>query len=52
VKDARGLIRGWKSRKHEEYWQSVGGQRQGKGCLKKPSAKGAWELLNLSRKQL
>jgi hypothetical protein len=23
VKVARGVIRGWKNRKHEEYWQSI-----------------------------
>jgi hypothetical protein len=52
VKVARGVIRGWKNRKHEKHWQSIRGQRQAKGCLKKPSAKGAWELLNLSGNQL
>jgi hypothetical protein len=46
------LIRGWTSRKHTEYWQSVRGQRQAKGFLKRPSAKRAGELLSLSRNQL
>jgi hypothetical protein len=39
AKVARGVIRDWMSRKHEEHWQSVHGQRQAKGFLKKPSAK-------------
>jgi hypothetical protein len=46
------VIRDWMSRKHEEHWQSIYGQRQAKDFLKKPSAKNAWELLNLSRSQL
>ena len=52
AKVATGLMREWTSRKHEERWQSVCEQRQDKGCLKKPSAKRAGELLNLSRNQL
>jgi hypothetical protein len=40
------------SRKHKEYWQSIGGQRQPKGFLKKlPAQKKAGELLKLSRNQ-
>jgi hypothetical protein len=39
------------NRKHEEYWQSICGQRQAKGFRKRPSAKRARELLNLSRNQ-
>jgi hypothetical protein len=31
---ARGVIRGWTSRKYEECWQSVRGQSQVKGFLK------------------
>jgi hypothetical protein len=46
------VIRDWTSRKHKEHWQSVRGQRQAKGFLKKPCAKKAGELLNLSRNQL
>jgi hypothetical protein len=34
--------------KHEEHWQSVHGQRQAKGFLRRPSAKKAGELLNLA----
>jgi hypothetical protein len=34
-KVARGVIRGWTSRKHKEYWQSICGKRQAKGSLKK-----------------
>jgi hypothetical protein len=52
VKVARRVIRDWTSRKHEEHWQSIRGQRQSKGFLKKLSAKEAGELLNLSRNQL
>jgi len=51
AKVARGVIRGWTSRKLEEYWQSMQEQRQGNGFLKRPSAKRAGELLNLSRNQ-
>jgi hypothetical protein len=47
------VIRDWTSRKHEEHWQSICGQKQAKGFLKrKPSARKAGELLNLSRNQL
>jgi hypothetical protein len=42
---ARGAIRGWTSMKHEEYWQSIHGQRQSKGFLTRLSAK---ELENYS----
>ena len=51
-KVARGVIRDLTSGKHEEPWQSICGQRQAKGFLKKPSAKKAGKLLNLSRNQL
>jgi hypothetical protein len=33
AKVARGVIREWTSRKHEEQWQSIHGQRQAKGFL-------------------
>jgi len=49
---ARGVIRDWTSRKHEEHWQSLHGQRHTKGFLKRPSAKKSGELLNLSKKEL
>jgi hypothetical protein len=39
AKVTRGVIRDWMSRKHEEHWQSIRGQRQAKGFIKKPSAK-------------
>jgi hypothetical protein len=52
AKVARGVITDRTSRKHKEYWQSVSGQAQAKDFLKKPSAKKAGELLNLSRHQL
>ena len=43
AKIAREVIRGWTNRKHIEYWQSIYGQRQAKGFLKRPSAKRAGE---------
>ena len=52
AKIAREVIRGWTYRKHTEYWQSIHGQRQAKGFLKRPSARRAGELLSLSRNQL
>jgi hypothetical protein len=52
AKVARGVITDWTSRKHEEHWQSIRGQRQAKGFLKKTSARKAGELFNLSRNQL
>jgi hypothetical protein len=52
AKVARGVIRYWASRKHEEHWQSLRGRKQAKGFLKNPSARKAGELLNLSRNQL
>ena len=52
AKVARGVIRDRTSRKHEEYWQSIHGQRQAKGFLKRHSGKRDGELLNLSRNQL
>jgi len=39
------------SRKHDEHWQSIGGQRQPEGFLKKLHKK-AGELLKLSSNQL
>lgn len=50
AKVAKGVIRGWTSRKLEEYWQSSQEQRQGNEFFKRP-AKRAGELLNLSRNQ-
>ena len=52
AKVAREVIRGRTSGKHEEYWQSIQGQGQAKGFLKRLSAKRTGELLNLSRNQL
>jgi hypothetical protein len=46
------VITGWTNRKHEEYWQSICGQKQAKGFLTRSSAKKAGELLNLSRNKL
>jgi hypothetical protein len=52
AKVARGVIRDWTSTKDEEHWQSICGQKQAKGFLKKPCARKYDELLNLSRNQL
>jgi len=38
------VIRDWINRKHEEYWQSIYGQRQLNGFLKKPSTKESWRI--------
>jgi len=46
AKVAREVIRGRTSGKHEEYWQSIHGQRQAKGFLKRPSVKRTGELFN------
>jgi hypothetical protein len=51
AKVARGVSEDWTSRKCE-HWQSICGETQAKGFLKKPSAKRPGELLNLSRNQL
>jgi hypothetical protein len=40
------------SRKHEEYRQSIRGQRQAEGFLKRTSAKRAKELFGLGQNQL
>ena len=45
AKVARGMIRGWTSRKHKEHWQSTCGQRLAKGFLKRP-----WEITHLEQK--
>jgi hypothetical protein len=34
VKVVREVVRGWMSRKHEEYWQSVHGQRHAQDFIK------------------
>jgi hypothetical protein len=51
AKAARGTIWGWANREHK-YWQSIHGQRQAKGFLRRCSAKKAGELLKFSRNQL
>ena len=48
---ARGVTRNWMSRENKGQLQSIRRQRQAKGFLKRPSAKRARELLNLSRNQ-
>ena len=46
---ARGVIRTWTSRKHEEYWRSIYGQRQTTYFIEICSAKRSGDILNLSR---
>jgi len=45
---ARGVIRGWTSRKHE-LWKSIHGQMQARGYLKRPSDK-SWGITQLKQK--
>jgi len=52
AKVARGVITDWTSKKFEEHWQSICGQRQAKGFLKNPSVERGGELLSQSRNQL
>jgi hypothetical protein len=51
LKVVRGVIRDWMNRKHEEQWQSICGQRQAEGFLKKLSAKKAGKLLSMNINQ-
>jgi hypothetical protein len=51
LKVVRGVIRDWINRKHEEQWQSIYGQRQAEGFLKKLSAKKVGKLLNMNINQ-
>jgi len=44
------VVKGWMSRKYEEYWQSIHGSRQAKGFLKRPSAKKRWWIAQLEQK--
>jgi hypothetical protein len=39
AKVAMEVTRDWMNRKHEEYWQSIHGQKQAKGFLNRPSTK-------------
>jgi len=50
LKVARGVIRDWINRKHEEQWQSICGQRQAEGFLKKLSAKKSWKIAQYEHK--
>jgi hypothetical protein len=43
-------IRNWTSRKHKEHWQSIRGQRQAKGFLKKPLCKKSWGIAQSEQK--
>jgi len=49
---ARGVNGGRTSRKPEEKWQSIYGQRPDMGFPKRPYSKKAGELLNLNRNQV
>jgi hypothetical protein len=51
-KVAREVRRGWKSGKHNVYWQAICRKMQVNGFLKGHSPKKAGKLLNLSRNQL
>lgn len=42
---ARGIIRAWKSSKHEEYWQSICGPRQTVDFIEGFTAKRSGDLL-------
>jgi hypothetical protein len=45
------VTRGWTSRKHEEYQQSIHGQRQATGFLKRTSAKKkSWGITQFEQK--
>jgi len=46
---ARGVIRGWTSRKHE-LWQSFHGHMQARGFLKRHSDKKSWRITQLKQK--
>jgi ribonuclease HI len=52
AKVAREVIRESTKRKYTEYWQSIHGQRQARGFLKRLSAKRVGERFSLSRNQL
>jgi len=51
-KGAKGVIRSWRNYKHEEFSQSMHGQKQSKGFLKRLPATNVGALLNLNRNQL
>ena len=51
AKVARGVIRDWTHRKHEEHWQSICGQRQGKAFFKKPLCEKSWGTAQSEQKQ-
>jgi hypothetical protein len=40
------------SRKYEEHWQSICGQRQAKGFVKNPCVKNTGDLLSVGRNKL
>jgi hypothetical protein len=51
AKFARWVIRDWTSRKHEEHWQSIHGQRQAKCFLKKKNqCKEGWGVARPEQK--
>jgi hypothetical protein len=46
------VVKGWMSRKCEEYWHSIHGSSKLRAFLKDPLLKKGGGLLNLSRNQL
>jgi hypothetical protein len=48
-KIVRGVIRGFTSGKHKEYWHSIHGQRQATGFLKRPCAIKSWGITQLEQ---
>jgi hypothetical protein len=49
AKVTRGVITEWRSRKHEEHWQSIRGQRQAKGFIK-TLCKKSWGIVQPDQK--
>jgi hypothetical protein len=50
AKVAREVIRDWTVRKYEEHCQSIGGQKQVRGCLKKTFFKKSWRIVQPEQK--
>jgi hypothetical protein len=49
---AKKAIGDWKSKKHQEYWESLTGLRQAKGLIQGPFTKKTKDPLRLNRDQL
>jgi hypothetical protein len=52
AKVATEVTSGWMKKKHKDYSQSIHGQKQAMGFLKRPATKTAGELLDWKRNQL